>query len=87
MVVLPSDNLATMRYTDSGGGISKETIDQMFIPFYTTKSLNEGTGLGLSFAKEVLNFSGGDIRYSGSQQLTEFEIAFSLKSHIKEKAS
>lgn len=84
---LPSVESVKIIYRDSGGGINQDIIEQMFTPFYTTKSLNEGTGLGLSFAREVLSYSGGNICYSGNEQLTEFELSFTLKGNSKETTS
>ncbi len=44
---------------DNGPGISKEELDQVFIPFFTTKS--NGTGIGLSLSKQILNMHGGSL--------------------------
>ncbi|HLB25350.1 MAG TPA: response regulator [Nitrospirota bacterium] len=41
-------------FTDTGIGISKETLDKIFIPFFTTKTDWEGTGLGLSVVDRVI---------------------------------
>ena len=43
-----------MSFTDTGIGISKETLDKIFIPFFTTKTDWEGTGLGLSVVDRVI---------------------------------
>ncbi len=39
---------------DNGIGIEKENIDKIFEPFFTTKPIEEGVGLGLSFAQEII---------------------------------
>ncbi|MFT3729629.1 MAG: CHASE3 domain-containing protein [Terricaulis sp.] len=45
--------------TDTGGGMSKETLQQAFEPFFTTKEVGKGTGLGLSHVHGLLKQSGG----------------------------
>jgi len=46
---------------DNGPGIPKETVQQIFDPFYTTNS--QGTGLGLYITKEIIESNRGRIRY------------------------
>jgi signal transduction histidine kinase len=46
---------------DNGVGIDKKTMEEIYEPFYTTK-LN-GTGLGVSFCKEVIEEHDGTINY------------------------
>jgi|HubBroStandDraft_1064217.scaffolds.fasta_scaffold00032_75 signal transduction histidine kinase len=46
---------AEVRIYDNGPGMTKETLDQMFIPFFTTKPTGEGTGLGLSLSYDIVH--------------------------------
>ena len=49
-------------FKDSGMGIRPENIDQIFQPFYTTKSEGRGTGLGLSVCHGIIQNHGGEIK-------------------------
>lgn len=49
---------------DSGTGMSQETLDQIFNPFFTTKDVGEGTGLGLSITHGIIEKHGGHITAS-----------------------
>ena len=46
---------------DNGIGIAAEHIDKIFDPFYTTKVVGRGAGLGLSMAREVVKKHGGSL--------------------------
>ncbi|MBU1014698.1 MAG: HAMP domain-containing histidine kinase [Bacteroidetes bacterium] len=48
-----------IQISDNGCGISKEQIDQVFIPFYTTKT--NGSGIGLSLSRQIMRLHGGEI--------------------------
>jgi signal transduction histidine kinase/CheY-like chemotaxis protein len=49
---------------DHGGGISAEHLDQVFVPYFSTKvrGSNKGTGLGLSIAHSIIRQHGGHIQ-------------------------
>ena len=46
---------------DTGAGMSPETQEHAFDPFYTTKGVGEGTGLGLDISRRIVDRHGGDI--------------------------
>lgn len=45
---LPPGDYVRLAVSDNGSGMDAETLQHLFEPFYTTKNLNEGTGLGLA---------------------------------------
>ena len=48
---------------DNGIGMTDEQLDQLFIPFFTTKATSEkGTGLGLSIIKKIIDAHKGTIK-------------------------
>jgi signal transduction histidine kinase/CheY-like chemotaxis protein len=49
----------TLRVSDTGKGMSPEQLDRAFDPFYTTKPLGEGTGLGLATVHAIAEQNGG----------------------------
>jgi signal transduction histidine kinase len=50
--------------SDTGRGISKENVDKIFQPFFTTKP--KGTGLGLAISKQLIEQHGGSITVAGN---------------------
>lgn len=46
---------------DTGGGMTPDQIDKIFLPFFTTKEVGKGTGLGLSISIGIIETMGGRI--------------------------
>ena len=67
--------------TDSGTGLSREAINMIFEPFYTTKEIGVGTGLGLSICKKIMDEHNGLIFVeSDSANGTSFKMYFPYQS-------
>jgi signal transduction histidine kinase len=58
---LPGRDLVRIKVSDTGVGMSAETMSHAFEPFFTTKPSSEGTGLGLASAYETITGAGGTI--------------------------
>ena len=54
-----SDHEITLKFRDSGPGISSDCLDKVFNPFYTTKS--DGTGLGLAITYRIVQSHNGKV--------------------------
>jgi two-component system NtrC family sensor kinase len=56
-----SHNQVTISISDNGTGMTEETKRKMFDPFYTTKDVGQGTGLGMSIAFNTIQKHNGSI--------------------------
>lgn len=60
---------------DNGTGISLAVKNKIFQPFFTTKSANEGSGLGLSLSSDIIKAHGGELTFSSVEnEYAEFII-------------
>jgi signal transduction histidine kinase len=57
-----SDGSIKLRISDSGAGIPEEDLPKIFDPFYTTKDVGKGTGLGLFITHDIIQRSKGSIQ-------------------------
>ncbi len=56
-----NDNVISVEFEDTGCGIAKENLNKIYEPFYTTKPVGQGTGLGMSIAYRVIEAHKGKI--------------------------
>ncbi len=69
--ITEQDNLAIIKFSDSGDGIPEENLPKIFEPLFTTKQ--KGTGLGLASCKNIVEQHHGEISVSNSP--TTFTIS------------
>lgn len=66
---------AVIQVSDNGKGISTEYIDQIFVPFFTTKE--KGSGIGLSLSRQIMHAHHGTLSvYSVPYLVTVFTLTF-----------
>ncbi|WP_413943188.1 sensor histidine kinase [Bdellovibrio sp. HCB-162] len=65
---------AELRVTDSGPGIPPELREKIFNPFFTTKGVGKGTGMGLSISHGIVQSHNGDIVIDEDSPHTCFKI-------------
>jgi len=64
---------------DTGAGMSEKVIEQIFVPFFTTKDVGHGTGLGLPVVHGIITAHGGSIDVESQiGRGTRFEIRFPI---------
>ena len=68
-----NSNQTLIKITDNGPGIAPEILNEIFVPFFTTKT--EGTGIGLSIARQIMRAHGGNIKVTS---IPEKETTFTL---------
>jgi signal transduction histidine kinase len=70
-----------VKIADSGEGISSELGDKIFEPFFSTKKIGEGSGLGLDIVRKIVEQHGGRIYYRSELSVgTTFYVELPLKS-------
>lgn len=70
----PVTKIIRIKITDNGPGIPPEIINEVFVPFFTTRA--EGSGIGLSIARQIMRAHGGNIKVSSiPHQETTFTLS------------
>jgi signal transduction histidine kinase len=73
--------LAVIRIADNGAGITDQVKQRIFDPFYTTKRIGSGTGMGLAISHSIIvEKHKGEIKcFSVEGKGTEFRIEIPIK--------
>lgn len=80
-------SFACISIEDSGMGIGKEIQEKMMQPFFTTKDVGKGPGLGLSTSKGVVESYGGRIIYDEKSLHTRFMIEIPFNQSLQKTSA
>lgn len=78
--------MAEIKVIDSGNGIPKELAEKIILPFFTTKEVGKGSGLGLSISRRIIESHGGDFYLDQLASNTTFIIRLPLTRDAKDKS-
>ena len=80
---IASGNYLLLEVSDTGHGMSKEILEKIFEPYFTTKSIGDGTGLGLAVTHGIIESHNGLINvYSEPGAGTVFRVYFPVVEEI-----
>jgi two-component system NtrC family sensor kinase len=86
--IAAAEGWAILRVRDTGSGMPPEVIKQLFTPFFTTKQLGKGTGMGLAIVYGVVKMHSGDVTVdSAVGKGTTFLIRLPLVEKAKEESA
>ncbi len=77
------DDTIIIRVQDNGCGMSKEVKKQIFVPFFTTKPVGQGTGMGMAVAYGIVTDHQGDILVESKEgEGSVFEVRLPIVSSL-----
>jgi len=78
-IILPEGQYLCLEVTDTGKGIPPDHLGKIFLPFFSTKSPEEGTGLGLSVSHGIISAMGGGFQVASRPGVgTSFKVLLPL---------
>jgi two-component system, NtrC family, sensor kinase len=83
-----SEGAVYISVDDNGSGIRAENLDNIFEPFFTTKEKGQGTGLGLSLCKRLIEANDGKIEVESTVgEGSTFRIVLPYKAEVENRRS
>jgi signal transduction histidine kinase len=83
----PEDGLVAVDFTDTGCGIPAENLAKVFDPFFTTRPVGQGVGLGLTIAYSILQQHGGRIQVHSTVGVgSTFTVLLRAQSRVEASA-
>ncbi|WP_421889387.1 sensor histidine kinase [Marinoscillum sp.] len=74
LIIAKHASEVVVQVVDNGPGIEEDIMDQIFIPFFTTKK--EGSGIGLSYSRQIMRAHNGNLRVKSTGSGALFELGF-----------
>ena len=77
---LRGDDLIAVQIRDNGCGMAQDIIDRIWEPFFTTKEVGKGVGLGLALTYNIVKRHGGDIHLTSREgEGSEFTVLLPIR--------
>ncbi|MFH1373085.1 MAG: ATP-binding protein [bacterium] len=84
IVTTRQDKSVHISLSDTGKGMNRQQLENIFVPFYTTKEVGKGTGLGLSVSYGIVKNLGGKIEVNSALgQGSTFEIVLPINQKVR----
>lgn len=82
---LASGNYAKLTVTDTGQGMTPQILDRIFDPYYTTKDIGKGTGMGLSVVLGIVKKHSGFMKVNSKPGVgSTFQLFFPITDIVRE---
>ncbi|NER21559.1 MAG: AAA family ATPase [Symploca sp. SIO1C2] len=82
IAVTEQGNQIVVQVTDSGCGIPPEIQDKIFAPFFTTKPVGEGSGLGLDIVHKIVDKHQGKVEVDSKPGKTTFTVYLPITKEL-----
>lgn len=87
LVLKANADRVALEISDNGSGMEKSVTKKVFDPFYTTKEVGRGTGMGLALCQKTIEQAGGKIElYTKLGEGTTFTLSMPLHREMRQKS-